>query len=44
VTGVITMITKNDWWSYAMAVGFIASLLLYGSMVVQAQCPAQQPE
>ena len=44
VTGVVTMITKNDWWSYAMAVGFIASLLLYGSMVVQAQRPAQQPE
>jgi len=44
VAGVITMITKNNWWSYAMAVGFIASLLLYGSLLVQAQRPAQQPE
>lgn len=43
VAGVITMITKNNWWSYAMAVGFIASLLLYGSLLVQAQRPAQQP-
>jgi hypothetical protein len=44
VAGVITTITKNGWWSYAMAVGFIASLLLYGSLLVQAQRPAQQPE
>ena len=43
VAGVITMITKNNWWSYAMAVGFIASLLLYGSLLVRAQRPAQQP-
>jgi heme A synthase len=40
--GVITVITKNDWWSYAMAVGFIGSLLLYGSLLVRAQRPAQQ--
>jgi hypothetical protein len=39
VAGVITMITKNNWWSYAMAVGFIGSLLLYGSMLVRAQHP-----
>jgi len=39
VTGVITMITKNDWWSYAMAVGFITALLLYGRLLVQAQQP-----
>ncbi len=44
VAGVITMITKNDWWSYAMAVGFIASLLLYGTLLVQAPRPARQPE
>jgi Ca2+/Na+ antiporter len=44
VTGVITMITKNNWWSYAMAVGFLAALLLYGSLLVQAQRPAHQPE
>jgi hypothetical protein len=39
VAGVITMITKNNWWSYAMAVGFIGSLLLYGSLLVRAQHP-----
>ena len=44
VAGVITMITKNNWWSYAMAVGFITALLLYGTLLVQAQRPAQQPE
>ena len=44
VTGVITMITKSDWWSYAMAVGFIASLLLYGSLLLLAQRLAQQPD
>lgn len=35
--------TKNDWWSYAMAVGFIASLVLYGALLVQAPQPAKQP-
>jgi heme A synthase len=44
VAGVLTMITKSNWWSYAMAVGFISSLLLYGSLLVRAQHPAQQPE
>ena len=33
--GIITLITKSDWWSYTMAVGFIVSLLVYGSLVVQ---------
>jgi hypothetical protein len=33
--GVLTMITKSNWWSYAMAVGFIGSLLLYGSLLVR---------
>ena len=44
VAGVLTMITKNDWLSYAMAAGFIASLLLYGSLLVRAQGLVQQPE
>ena len=34
--GITTLITKNNWWSYAMAVGFIASLLVYVSLLVQA--------
>ena len=40
--GVLTAITKNDWWSYAMAVGFLGSLLLYGGLLVQAPRAAQQ--
>jgi heme A synthase len=34
--GITTLITKSNWWSYAMAVGFIASLLVYVSLLVQA--------
>ena len=37
IAGVMTVITKNNWWSYAMAAGFIASVLLYGSLLVRAQ-------
>jgi len=34
--GITTLITKSNWWSYAMAVGFIVSLLVYVSILVQA--------
>ncbi len=34
--GVTTLITKSNWWSYAMAVGFIVALLVYVSLLVQA--------
>jgi hypothetical protein len=34
--GVLTLITKNNWWSYTMAVGFIAALLAYGSLLLPA--------
>ena len=44
IAGVMTVITKNNWWSYAMAAGFIASVLLYGSLLVRAQSPAPKPE
>ena len=43
IAGVMTVITKNNWWSYAMATGFIASVLLYGSLLVRAQSLAPQP-
>jgi hypothetical protein len=43
IAGVMTVITKNNWWSYTMAAGFIASVLLYGSLPVRAQSPALQP-
>jgi heme A synthase len=44
IAGVMTVITNNNWWSYTMAVGFIASVLLYGSLLVWAQSPPPQPE
>ena len=44
IAGVMTVITKNTWWSYTMAAGFIASVLLYGSLLVWAQSLAPQPE
>lgn len=37
VFGVVTIATENDWWSYAMAVGFIASFLLYGTLLLNAK-------
>ena len=43
-TGVTTLITKNDWWSYAMATGFIVSLLLYVSLLIQATSDAPRPQ
>ena len=43
--GVTTLITKSNWWSYAMAVGFIVSLLVYVSLLVQDTSAAgQSPE
>ena len=43
--GILTLITKNGWWSYAMAVGFITSLLVYVSLLVQAtSAAARSPE
>ena len=40
--GILTMITKSNWWSYTMALGFIASLLVYGGLLMQARTPSQQ--
>ena len=37
--GILTLITNSNWWSYAMAVGFIASLLVYGGILVRAGAP-----
>ena len=38
--GVATLLTKNDWLSYTMAVGFIVSLLIYGGLLVRATSTA----
>lgn len=34
--GVLTMATGSNWWSYLMAVGFMASLLAYASLYSKA--------
>jgi hypothetical protein len=38
--GILTLITRNNWWSQAMAVSFIAALLAYGSLLLPATPPA----
>lgn len=42
--GVLTTITKSNWWSYAMAAGFVASLLSYGSLLLPARDLASHPD
>ena|SRR5437868_3143117 len=34
VAGIATLSTKNNWWSYAMAVGFASALLMYGGLLL----------
>ena len=34
VAGMATLSTKNNWWSYAMAVGFAAALIAYGALLL----------
>lgn len=41
VTGILNMITNNNWWSYTMAVGFIAALLAYGSLLLPGSAATQ---
>ena len=41
VAGILTLITKNNWWSCTMAVGFITALPAYGSLLLPATAPAQ---
>ena len=40
--GILTTTTNSNWWSYAMALGFIASLLVYGGLLTQARTPSWQ--
>jgi hypothetical protein len=35
--GVLTMALNSNWWSYLMAVGFIASLVVYGNLYVRSK-------
>ncbi len=35
VCGILTAITKSNWWSYAMAVGFLADFWIYGLLFIK---------
>jgi hypothetical protein len=37
VVGVLTMILTSNWWSYLMAVGFVALVITYGTLYVRAK-------
>lgn len=41
--GVLTLLTKSNWWSYAMAAGFITALLTYGSILAQPEPHDRRP-
>jgi peptidoglycan/LPS O-acetylase OafA/YrhL len=41
--GVLTLLTKSNWWSYAMAAGFITALLTYGSILAQPEPRGRRP-
>jgi O-antigen/teichoic acid export membrane protein len=36
-SGMIMMATSNDWWSFAMAVGFITAILAYGALMLRTR-------
>lgn len=37
LTGIGTIGTLNNWWSFAMSVGFIVSFLIYGKIYVKTR-------
>ncbi len=39
LAGVLTLAFDNNWWSYLMAAGFIASYLVYIGLFIQARAP-----
>jgi hypothetical protein len=41
--GVLTLLTKSNWWSYAMAAVFITALLTYGSILAQPEPSDRRP-
>jgi hypothetical protein len=36
-SGILTMATESNWWSYLMAVGFITAFICYGTIYVRAR-------
>jgi hypothetical protein len=41
--GILTLITKSGWWSFAMAASFIAALLASGFLGAHAEARAPRP-
>ena len=37
VAGILTIAIESDWWSYVMAVGFLATVLIYGAIIVRVK-------
>lgn len=37
IAGILTLATKSNWWSYLMAVGFIAGIGVYGRLYSLAE-------
>ncbi len=42
IAGILAMELENDWWSFTMAVGFIASYLVYGNLLFQSMSYASR--
>jgi heme A synthase len=42
--GILTLLTTSNWWSYAMAVGFIAAFLIYGNLLIQLETRERRPD
>jgi len=36
IAGVLTLSTKSNWWSYLMALGFIAAFFIYGRLLLRS--------
>ena len=41
IAGVLTTSTKNNWWSYAMAIGFIVSFWIYAVLYLRTRTEAR---
>jgi hypothetical protein len=44
IAGIFTVITQSNWWSYAMAIGFIIVILQYFTIYARAPgAPVEEP-
>jgi len=42
--GILTVITKSNWWSYGMALGFIAWVFTHGGLLFKTAPPSPRPK